>query len=141
MENKRINLQLFATPGVRVMTSDDIFFEVDGNRIAGVESYSTRYTNDVKVHDAFGQNIPIGFSYGSKKHVIDIGRIYLEDTAIADGINFYNLSDYDWNLVIIKNGKRTVYRSCVISEIAEDGALKDKVAEKVTIMALDRIEE
>lgn len=128
-------------PGVKITTSDDIFFEISGNRIAGVESYSTRYTNDVKLHDAFGQGTPIGYSHGSKKHIIDVSRIYLEDTAIDDGIDFYNLSDFDWNMVIIKNGKRVVYKSCIISEIAEDGQLKDRVAEKVTLMALDRVTE
>lgn len=128
-------------PGVKITTSDDIFLEIDGKRIAGVESYSTRYSNDVKLHDAFGQITPVGYSLGSRKHVLDLSRIYLEDTAIADGIDFYDLSDFDWNLVIVKNGKRTVYKSCVISEISEDGQLKDKVAEKISVMALDRVKE
>ena len=109
-----------ATPGVKIMTSDDIFFEVNGQRVAGVESYTTKYTNDVKLVDAFGQNTPIGYTLG---------------------INFYNLSDFDFNFVVIKNGKRTTYKYCVISDISEDGTLKDKVAEKITLMALDRIEE
>ncbi len=130
-----------ATPGVKIMTSDDIFFEVNGQRVAGVESYTTKYTNDVKLVDAFGQNTPIGYTLGSKKHTIDISRVYLEDTAIADGINFYNLADFDFNFVVIKNGKRTTYKYCVISDISEDGTLKDKVAEKITLMALDRVEE
>lgn len=127
--------------GVKVTTSDDIFLELEGVRIAGVQSYNTRYTNDVKLHDAFGQPIPVGYSLGSRKHTLDLSRIYLEDTAIADGINFYTLSNFDWNLVIVKNGKRIVYKSCVITEIAEDGSLKDKVAEKVSVMAIDRVEE
>ena len=55
-----------ATPGVKIMTSDDIFFEVNGQRVAGVESYTTKYTNDVKLVDAFGQNTPIGYTLGSK---------------------------------------------------------------------------
>ena len=130
-----------ANPGVKVMTSDDIYFELNGKKVAGVESYSTKYTNDVKTVDAFGQNTPIGFTIGSKKHSIDISRVYLEDTAIADGINFYTLTDFDFNFVVVKGGKRTVYRSCVISDISEDGSLKDKVAEKITLMALDRVEE
>lgn len=130
-----------ATPGVKIMTSDDIFFEVNGKRVAGVESYSTKYTNDVKLVDAFGQNTPIGYTFGSKKYSIDISRVYLEDTAIADGINFYNLTDFDFNFVVIKNGKRTTYKYCVISDISEDGTLKDKVAEKITLMALDREED
>lgn len=127
-----------AGPGVKVMTSDDIFIEVNGKRVAGVESYSTRFSNEIKTHDAFGSVVPIGYSKGSRKHVIDLSRIYLEDTAIADGIDFYSLSDFDWNLVIIKGAKRTVYTSCIVSDIAEDGNLKDKVAEKITVTALDR---
>lgn len=129
------------TVGVKVTTSDDIFFEISGKRVAGVQSYSTRYTNDVKLHDAFGSPTPIGYSNGSKKYTIDISRAYLEDTAIADGINFYNISDFDFNLVIIKNGKRVTYNTCIISEISEDGQLKDKVAEKISIMAIDRVQE
>lgn len=130
-----------AAIGVKIMTSDDIYFELDGKKIAGVESYSTKYTNDVKMVDAFGQNTPIGYTIGSKKHSIDISRVYLEDTAIADGINFYNLTDLGFNFVVIKGGKRVVYKNCVISDISEDGTLKDKVAEKITLMALDRVEE
>ena len=130
-----------ANPGVKIMTSDDIFFELNGKKIAGVESYSTKYTNDIKPVDVFGQNTPVGYTIGSKKHSIDISRVYLEDTAIADGINFYNITDFDFNFVIVKNGKRVVYKNCVISDISEDGSLKDKVAEKITLMALDRVEE
>ena len=130
-----------ANPGVKIMTSDDIFFELNGKKIAGVESYSTKYTNDIKLVDVFGQNTPVGYTIGSKKPSIDISRVYLEDTAIADGINFYNLTDFDFNFVIVKNGKRVVYKNCVISDISEDGSLKDKVAEKITLMALDRVEE
>ena len=127
-----------STPGVKITTSDDIFFEIDGKRIAGVESYGTRYTNDVKPVDVFGQSTPVGFTIGSKKHTIDISRVYLEDTAIADGIDFYTLNDYGFDFVIVKNGIRTVYRHCIISDIAEDGSLKDKVAEKITLIALSR---
>lgn len=127
--------------GVKIMTSDDIFFELNGKRIAGVESYSTKYTNDVKMIDAFGQNTPIGYTLGSKKHSIDISRVYLDDTAIADGIDFYSLADLGFNFVVVKGGVRTVYKDCVISDISEDGSLKDKVAEKITLMALDRVVE
>lgn len=129
------------TPGVKILTSDDIFFEVDGKRVAGVESYNTKYTNDVKVVDAFGQSTSIGYTIGGKKYSIDISRVYLEDTAIADGIDFYTLTNFDFNFVIVKGGTRTVYKNCIISDISEDGSLKDKVAEKITLMALDRVVE
>lgn len=130
-----------STPGVKVTTSDDIFIEVGGKRVAGVQSYSTKYTNDVKTHDAFGQSTSIGFSIGTKKFTVDLSRIYLTDTAISDGIDFYNLSDYQWNLVIIKNGNRVDYTDCIISDISETGSLKDKVAESISIVALNRTPE
>lgn len=130
-----------STPGVQILTSDDIFIEVNGARVAGVESYNTKYTNDVKMVDAFGQSTSIGYTLGSKKYTIDLSRCYLEDTAIADGIDFYNLTDFDFDLVVIKKGKRTVYKNCIISDISEDGSLKDKVAEKISLMALDRLVE
>jgi hypothetical protein len=125
--------------GVKIMTSDDIFFEVNGSRIAGVESYSTKYTNDVKLVDAFGQDTAIGYTLGSKKYSIDISRCYLEDTAIADGISFYDLGNFDFNFIVIKNGVRTTYRNCIISDISEDGSLKERVAEKISLMALSRV--
>ena len=127
--------------GVKVTTSDDIFLELGGKRIAGVESYSYRFSNDTKMHEQFGSNTPYGYSKGTKTHTLDISRAYLEDTAIADGINFHQLVDTDFNFVIVKNGKRTVYETCTISEISEDGTLKDKVMEKVSFMATNRIEE
>jgi hypothetical protein len=124
--------------GVKIMTSDDIYFEVKGKRIAGVESYSTKYTNDVKTIDAFGQSAPIGYTIGGKKYTVDISRVYLEDTAIKDGIDFYNLADFGFNFVVVKGKVKTVYKDCIISDISEDGSLKDKVAEKITLMALSR---
>jgi hypothetical protein len=127
--------------GVKITTSNDIYLEIDGKKIAGVQSYSTRYTNDVKTVDAFGQSTPIGFTLGKKKFSVDLTKVYLEDTAINDGVDFYTLSDYGFNLVIVKNGKRIVYKDCIISDISEDGALNDKVTEKMSLLALNRVRE
>lgn len=127
--------------GVSVTTSNDIYIEVDGKKIAGVQSYGARYANDVKFVDAFGQDTSIGYTLGKKKYTLDLTRVYLEDTAINDGIDFYTLANGDFNVVIVKNGKRTVYKNCIVSDISEDGSLNDKVTEKMSIMALDRIKE
>ena len=130
-----------AAMGVAITTSNDIYLELNGNRIAGVQSYSTKYTNDVKTVDAFGQATPIGYTLGKKSYSLDLTKVYLEDTAIADGIDFYSLSDGDFDLVIVKNGKRTVYKNCIVSSISEDGNLNDKVQEKMSLSALNRIVE
>ena len=101
--------------GVAVTTSNDIFIELNGKRIAGVQSYSTKYTNEIKAVDAFGQSTPIGYTLGKKSYSIDLTRVYLEDTAIRDGVDFYSLSNGSFNLVIVKNGNRTTYKDCIVS--------------------------
>ena len=40
--------------GINITTSNDIFIEVSGKRIAGVQSYSTKYNKDTKPVDVFG---------------------------------------------------------------------------------------
>ena len=106
--------------------------------MAGVQSYSTKYNKDTKPVDVFGQDVPIGYIKGKKKHTLDLSRVYLEDTAANDGIDFYSLSDNQFNVVIIKNGKRITYSDCIVTDINEDGSLNDKVVEKMTISALQR---
>lgn len=124
--------------GVNITTSNDIFIEISGKRIAGVQSYSTKYNKDTKPVDVFGQDVPIGYIQGKKKYTIDLSRIYLEDTAVADGIDFYSLADNQFNVVVIKNGNRITYGDCIVTDVSEDGSLNDKVVEKMTISALTR---
>ena len=61
-----------------------------------------------------------------------------EDTAVADGIDFYSLADNQFNVVVIKNGNRITYGDCIVTDVSEDGSLNDKVVEKMTISALTR---
>lgn len=124
--------------GVKVSTSNDIYLTINGTRVAGVQSYSTKMTNETKFVDAFGQATPIGYTIGKKNYNIDLTRVFLEDTAIADGIDFYSLADNDFQLVINRNGRITTYKDCIVSDISEDGSLNDSVQEKMSIMALNR---
>lgn len=124
--------------GVKVATSNDIFLTVNGKVIAGVQSYSTKMTNETKFVDAFGHDTPIGYTVGKKNYTIDLTRVFLEDTAIADGIDFYALADSDFQLVINRDGKIVTYSSCIVSDLTEDGNLNDSVQEKMQIMALSR---
>ena len=124
--------------GLNITTSSDIFIEISGKRIAGVQSYSTKYNKDTKPVDVFGRDIPIGYIQGKKKHTLDMSRVYLEDTAVNDGIDFYGLADNQFNVVVIKNGQRITYSDCIVTDVNEDGSLNDKVVEKMTISALTR---
>ena len=129
-----------ATPitGIDITTSNDIFIEISGKRVAGIQSYSTKYNKETKPVDVFGQDVPIGYIQGKKKYTIDLSRVYLEDTAVNDGVDFYTLSDNQFNVVIIKNGQKITYSDCIVTDIGEDGTLNDKVVEKMTISALTR---
>ena len=124
--------------GLNITTSNDIFIEISGKRVAGVQSYSTKYNKDTTPVDVFGQDVPIGQIQGKKKHTLDLSRVYLEDTAAKDGIDFYSLADNQFNVVVIKNGNRITYSDCIVTDINEDGSLNDKVVEKMTISALQR---
>lgn len=130
------------TTGIDVTTSTSISIEISGKTIAGVQSYNTKYTKDTKEVDVFGQDVPIGYIQGKKKYTIDLSRIYLEDTAAAEGIDFYDLSDNMFTVVIDKQGtngtKRITYSDCIVTDISEDGSLNDKVIEKMTVSALTR---
>lgn len=133
------------TTGIDITTSTSISIEIAGKTIAGIQSYNTKYSKDTKEVDVFGQDVPIGYIQGKKNYTIDMSRIYLEDTAAAEGIDFYALSDNTFNVVIDKQGtngtKRITYSDCIVTDISEDGSLNDKVIEKMTVKALNRSTE
>ena len=56
---------------------------------------------------------------------MQLTRLYATDTAISDGIDFYNLTDF--SLVICKPDKRIIYSQCRWSSIEEAGKLGDLV--------------
>jgi len=138
MKKLNMNLQLFAGQGVKLTTSDDIFIEVNNVRVAGVQNYNVDFTSNNKRHDAFGQRDGIGWSESEQEYTITLTRLYLEDTAINDGLDFYDIVNEQFNIVIDKNGKRTTYSTCSIQGIREVGDLKQSVMETLTVQALTR---
>jgi hypothetical protein len=125
-------------------TSKDIYFEItDSNgvtkKVAVVQSYNTSYQKDDREVDAFGTSDPVGYTPGKKQHTIRISKAYITDAAIADGITFYFLDDFEF--VIVKPDKRIVYSNCSITGIEEEGSLNDVIAENINIRSLKRRED
>lgn len=118
--------------------SSDIYLEVDGKKVAVVQSYTTRATRTSREIEAFGENEPVATIAGANKYTLELSRLYATDEAISDGINFYDLNDF--SLVICKPDKRIIYSQCRWSSIEEAGKLGDPAAEKVTIIARKRME-
>jgi len=119
-------------------TSSDIYLEVDGTRIAVVQSYKAKTTKTSIAVEAFGEAEPVATVPGQAKHVVELSRLYATDEAIQDGIDFYNLSGF--SLVVCKPDRKIIYSDCQWSSIEENATLGSMVLEKVTLVASRRIE-
>ena len=119
-------------------TSSDIYLELDGKKVAVVQSYTAKAKKTSMNVEAFGESEPVATIAGQRKYVLELTRLYATDDAISDGINFYDLSDF--SLVICKPDRKVIYSGCEWSAIEEEGQLNAMVAEKVTVVAAKRIE-
>lgn len=119
-------------------TSADIYLELEGRKVAVVQSYTAMASKSSKNVEAFGESEPVGTINGQRKYVLELTRLYATDDAVSDGINFYDLSDF--SLVICKPDRKIIYSGCEWSEIQEEGQLNAMVAEKITVVASKRIE-
>lgn len=119
-------------------TSKDIFIEIDGKKVAIVESYRAKSSRESRYVEAFGEDEPIGTISGRLRHVITLSRVYATAAAISDGIDFHSLDNF--NLVIVKPDRRIIYSQCRWADIEEQANLNDVVLESVTVVASKRME-
>ena len=119
-------------------TSADIYLELDGKKVAVVQSYTARASKSSQSVEAFGESEPVATIEGQKKYTLELTRLYATDDAVSYGINFYDLRDF--SLVICKPDRKIIYRGCEWSTIHEEGQLNAMVAEKITVVASKRIE-
>lgn len=119
-------------------TSSDIYLELDGKKVAVVQSYACKATRTSTAVEAFGEDEPVATIQGPQNHVIELTRLYATDSAIADGLDFYGMKDF--SLVICKPDRKVIYSGCQWSAIQESAKLGDMVAEKLTVVARRRVE-
>lgn len=119
-------------------TSSDIYLELDGKKVAVVQSYTAKASKTSMAVEAFGESEPVATIAGQRKYTLELTRLYATDDAVSDGINFYDLTDF--SLVICKPDRKIIYSGCEWSNIQEDGQLNAMVAEKITVVAAKRIE-
>ena len=119
-------------------TSSDIYLELEGKKVAVVQSYTARATKSSTPVEAFGEAEPVATIAAQCQYVLELTRLYATDDAIADGINFYDLRDF--SLVICKPDRKVIYSGCNWSAITEEGRLGAMVAEQVTVLARRRME-
>lgn len=119
-------------------TSSDIYIEAEGKKLAVVQSYKAIATRTEQVVEAFGEAEPVATLASQLKYRIELTRLYATDDAVADGINFHDLSDF--SLVIVKPDRRVVYTGCQWSRIEESGELSRMAAEHITLVSSHRKE-
>ena len=64
-------------------TSSDIYLEVDGVKVAVVQSYSARATKTSSTVEAFGEAEPVATVPGQTTHTLELTRLYATDEAIG----------------------------------------------------------
>ena len=119
-------------------TSSDIYLEVDGTRVAVVQSYSAKASKSSTAVEAFGEAEPVATIEGQTRHVVELTRLYATDEAIRDGIDFYGLSGF--SLVICKPDRNVIYTGCQWKSLQESAEVGGNVLEKVTVEAGRRVE-
>ena len=119
-------------------TSADIWLELDGQKVAVVQSYNCKTTRNSYSVEAFGEEEPVATVQGPQNYVIQLSRLYATDRAIADGLSFYDMKNF--SLVICKPDRKVIYSDCQWSGIEEDAQLGKTVVERLTLVARTRME-
>lgn len=122
----------------KIPTSADIYLEVGGVKVAVVQSYRATATRGGKPILAFGQEEPVATIGGVEEYTLELTRIYATETGIRDGINFFQLDDFD--MVVYKPDRAIMYTGCRWTKLEESAEVGGTVMEKVTLTAAKRTE-
>lgn len=122
----------------KIPTTADIYLEVNGVRVAVVQSYKVTASRESKAIYAFGQSEPVSTIRGQSQYVLELTRLYATDEAIRDGLNFCDMDDF--SLVVCKPDRNVIYTGCQWKSLQESAEVGGNVLEKVTVEAGRRIE-
>ena len=122
----------------KIPTSADIYLEVDGVKVAVVQSYRAVTNRKSRAVEAFGQEEPVATVRGASRYVLELSRLYATDDAIRDGIDFAALDGF--SLVINKPDRSIIYYDCQWQELSESAEVGGMVLEQVSIVAGHRTE-
>ncbi len=124
--------------GLMFPTSQDIYIEINGRKLAVVEGYKAQSSQSSKYIEAFGESQPVGTISGRITHMLQLSRICVCVDVIEDNIDLYSL--HNFNMVIVKPDRRIIYSGCEWVSIKESASLNDAVLENVEIIATKRME-
>lgn len=115
-------------------SGDDIYLELNGKKIAAVQSYVAKSLREERLIEAFGENMPVASVFSAPIHRIDLTRLCTVNETI-------NLRETDgFSLVIVKPDRRIVYSDCRWESIEESAMLGGNATERASIIARSRSE-
>lgn len=86
-----------ATTTRKIPTSADIYLEINGTRVAVVQSYQVTAKRTSQTVEAFGQEEPVATIRGQTQYALSLSRLYATDEALRDGISFMDLTTSTWS--------------------------------------------
>lgn len=122
---------------LNIPTSKDIYIEVDGKKVAVVESYKAKTVREFSTIKEFGSSDAVCVLSGNSMHTLVLRRVYLVATA-TDEINFHSLNNF--TIVIVKPNKRILYTGCQWNSIDEGLSIDQPCIETITVTAAKRLE-
>lgn len=122
---------------ISIPTGQDIYLEVEGKKIAVVQSCLTKTIRSIKNIDEFGSEMPAATVGGKQNHLLELTKVVpLRDASVGED-DFYALSDF--TVMIVKPDRRIVYAGCEWSSIGESISLSAPCIEKIEVIAAKRM--
>lgn len=122
--------------GINFPTSKDIYIEVKGKKLAAVSGYKIKSTCEKKYIRSFWNSESIGILPGNVVHEIQLSRIYIYNNEINNYQDFFELSNF--NLVLMKPGKKVVYSGCKWIQISESVNSQNIIIEDAILISKNR---
>lgn len=119
---------------VSIPTSNDIYIEVNGRKLAVAQGYKAKSVRESKYIEAMGSSEPVATVGGRIKHQLELTRVQISGT--GDGIDFHSISGF--NVVIVKPDRRIIYSGCEWLSVDESAGLGNMALESVSIAAARR---
>lgn len=121
----------------KIPTGKDIYIEVDGKRVAIVQSYNCNTKRENTAIRAFGFVNSIARIPSSITYKIELSKIIPISINENQIIDFYSLNNF--SLVIIKPDYQIIYSGCEWEDISEIAEVSSPCIEKINIVANKRL--
>lgn len=122
--------------GINFPTNKDVYIEVEGKILAAVNGYKIKSKCDKRYIRSFWNSDPIGILAGDVVHEIELSRIYLYSDEIHNYQDFFEISNF--NLVLVKPGKKVVYKDCKWIQISESINTQNMLIEDAILISRKR---